>query len=96
MGSLVSTQLQSTGTDKYFCLTTDDCPILAGRGFSACLTIQARSLWLCAHLKVHSGLTRELGALIRVGGWGGNLTFFLLSPCEDRFLKSDLSGQMEL
>lgn len=31
--SLVPTQLQSAGTDKYFCLTADDCPVLAGRGF---------------------------------------------------------------
>lgn len=84
MGSLVPTQLRSAGTDKYFCLTADDCPILAGRGFSACLTIQARSLWVCAHLRVHSGMT-ELGVLMRVGGRGGDSTIFLLSPCEDKF-----------
>lgn len=48
------------GTDTYFCLTADDCPILAGRGFSACLTIQERPLWVCAHLRVHPGLTERL------------------------------------
>lgn len=47
--SLVPTQLQSAGTDKYFCLTADDCPVLAGRGFSACLTIQEKAtLGLCS------------------------------------------------
>ena len=79
--SLVLTQLQSAETDKYFCLTADDCSVLAGRVFLLALPYR----------KGHSGpvLTsgssradRELGVLM---GAGRKLVFPLLSPCEDRF-----------
>lgn len=82
--SLVPIQLQSAGTDKYFCLTADDFPILVGRGFSACLTIQEKAtLDLCSP-QGSSRADRELGVLM---GAGRKLVFPLISPCEDRFFK---------